>query len=130
MKHLETSCGITFANNSLRISYEPPEDSVMIDLSTIQSVELIQNLRNVKSNDCLFGLLNNTLTPMGARILRRSILQPSTREEILLSRYQAVEELSTEGELFFALRGGKSRWIDGLSLSGLWLTICSSKGLP
>lgn len=77
-----------------------------IDLSTIISLELIQNLYNVKSNESLFGLLNETLTPMGARLLRANILQPSTEEPKLIARYQAVEDLSTKEEMFFSVRQG------------------------
>ncbi|KFY34714.1 hypothetical protein V494_06535 [Pseudogymnoascus sp. VKM F-4513 (FW-928)] len=54
------------------------------------SLELIQNITNAKSKDCLFGLLNETLTPMGSRMLRSNILQPSTQENILKNRYEAV----------------------------------------
>ncbi len=77
-----------------------------IDLSTIVSLELIQNLYNAKSNDSLFGLLNETLTPMGARLLRANILQPSTEEPKLTGRYEAVEDLSTKEEMFFSVRKG------------------------
>ena len=79
---------------------------MMIDISTIQSLELIQNLEKPKSNDCLFGLLNETLTPMGSRVLRSNILQPLTDPDTLNSRYDAVEELTTKEEMFFATRAG------------------------
>lgn len=80
----------------------------MIDTSTIHTLELIQNLQNAKSRDCLYGLMNETLTPMGARLLRTNILQPSTqKEDVLIRRYDAVEELSTKEEMFFATRSGK-----------------------
>lgn len=78
----------------------------MIDLSTIVSLELIQNLQNAKSKDCLFGILNETLTPMGARLLRSNILQPSTEIAKLNTRYDAVEELSSNEGMFFAVRQG------------------------
>jgi len=65
----------------------------MIDLSTIQSLELIQNVQNTKSKDCLFGLMNETLTPMGSRILRSSILQPSTNLDVLSRRYDAQDKV-------------------------------------
>lgn len=78
----------------------------MIDLSTIISLELIQNLQNAKSKDCLFGLLNETQTPMGSRLLRSNILQPSTDAEKLSARYDAVEELSTKEEMFYSVRQG------------------------
>lgn len=81
---------------------------MVIDASTIYSLELVQNLQNPKSRDCLFGLLNETLTPMGSRLLRSSILQPLTDVEILNTRHDALEELTTKEEVFFATRAGWS----------------------
>lgn len=78
----------------------------MIDLSTIHALELIQNLQNQKSRDCLFGLLNETLTPMGSRLLRSNILQPLTDPDTLNIRYDALEELTTKEAMFFATRQG------------------------
>lgn len=79
---------------------------MMIDLSTIRSLELIQNLQNSKSRDCLFGLLNETLTPMGSRLLRSNILQPLTDPEVLKRRFDALEELTIKEDMFFAIRQG------------------------
>ena len=79
----------------------------MIDVSTIYSLELVQNLQNSKSKDCLFGLLNATLTPMGARLLRNNVLQPLTDPEVLNTRYAAVDDLTMKEELFFATRAGQ-----------------------
>ena len=81
---------------------------MMIDLSTIVSLELIQNLQNANSKDCLFGLLNETLTPMGSRFLRSNILQPSTDNAKLIERYQALEELATKEEMFHNVRTGSA----------------------
>lgn len=80
----------------------------MIDLSTIQSLELIQNIQKPRSKDCLFGLLNETLTPMGSRLLRSCILQPSTQADLLTQRYDAVEEFTTKQDMFFQTRQGGS----------------------
>ncbi len=79
----------------------------MIDMFTIQSLELIQNIQNVKSKDCLFGVMNETLTPMGSRLLRSTILQPSTQEDVLNQRYDAVHELSIKEDTFFLTRLGQ-----------------------
>lgn len=79
---------------------------MMIDLSTIASLELIQNLQNPKSKDSLFGLLNHTLTPMGSRLLKSHLLQPSTNALTLEKRYDALEELATREDVFFAVRQG------------------------
>ena len=80
---------------------------MMIDISTIQSLELIQNLHVAKSKDCLFGLLNETLTPMGSRMLRSNILQPSTQTtHTLIPRLDALDELTAKEDMFFEIRKG------------------------
>lgn len=83
-----------------------------MDLSTIVSLELIQNLQNAKSEDSLLGLLNETLTPMGARLLRANILQPCTEKSKLLARYDAVEDLSTKEDMFISVRQALKGFID------------------
>ncbi|KAI9697615.1 MAG: MutS protein msh4 [Candelina mexicana] len=108
LKYIEFALSITFSFHSLRIKYEPSEGSMFIDLSTINSLELIQNLQDAKSRDCLFGLLNQTLTPMGSRLLRSNILQPLTEVKTLESRFDALEELTTKEDTFFAARQGSS----------------------
>ena len=82
----------------------------MIDLSTISSLELIQNLQDSKSRHSLLGLLRQTQTPMGMRFLRSNILQPSTDSEKLTERYEALQELSSKEEMFSAIRQGKVAW--------------------
>lgn len=98
---------MTFTFHSLRIKFEASQGSMMIDLSTAASLELIQNLQNAKSRDCLFGLLNETQTPMGSRLLRANILQPPTELEKIATRYDAVEELSSKEDMFYAIREGQ-----------------------
>ena len=112
LKYVELALSKTFPARSLRIKYEPSEGSMMADLSTVRSLELVQNLTNPKSKDCLFGLLNETLTPMGGRLLRSNILQPLTKEETLGTRYDALEELSTKEEMFFAVRQALKPFLD------------------
>ncbi|KAI9693834.1 MAG: MutS protein msh4 [Bathelium mastoideum] len=113
LKYVEHAMSTTFPFHSLRIKYEPSEGSMMIDISTIRSLELIQNLENSRSSDCLFGLLNNTLTPMGSRLLRGNILQPLTALDTLKLRYDALEELTTKEEMFFATRTALKNSLDG-----------------
>ncbi|KIH91946.1 hypothetical protein SPBR_01258 [Sporothrix brasiliensis 5110] len=94
MKFLTDDMGIDFDDHSVRIKYQPPSDAMMISLPTIRSLELIQNAINSRSKDCLYGLLNRTTTPMGSRVLRSNILQPSTLAAVLNPRYEAVGELA------------------------------------
>jgi DNA mismatch repair protein MSH4 len=108
MKYVGIKHGIQFPFHSLRVTYQPSEGSVMIDISTTYSLELIQNIENAKSKQCLFGLLNETQTPMGARYLRTNILQPSTDLDKINARLDAVEELSSKEDMFWATRQGLS----------------------
>jgi DNA mismatch repair protein MSH4 len=104
LKFIEFQHGKIFQFHSLRVKYEPSEATMTIDVATICSLELIQNVQNSKSKLCLYGLLNETLTPMGGRLLRSNILQPSTNVRTITKRYDAVEELTTKEEMFFAVR--------------------------
>lgn len=106
IQYVELELNRVFMAQSLRIRFEPSQGSMSIDLPTIFSLELIQNLHMRKSKENLYGLLNETLTPMGARLLRASLLQPSTEESKILARYDAVEDLSTKEEMFASVRQG------------------------
>ncbi|KAL1793239.1 hypothetical protein ACET3X_008221 [Alternaria dauci] len=112
LKYIDLGMGMAFSLHSLRMRYEPSEGSMMIDVSTIYSLELVQNLRDPKSKDCLFGLLNETSTPMGARLLRSNILQPLTDPEVLNTRYAAVNDMTTKEELFFATQAALRNFLD------------------
>ncbi|KAI0016423.1 DNA mismatch repair protein-like protein muts [Xylariomycetidae sp. FL0641] len=113
IKYIELSCHVSFVSHSLRIKYQPSEDTMMIDISTIHSLELIQNLQNAKSKDCLFGLLNETCTPMGSRMLRSNILQPSTQvDNTLLPRYNALNELTMKEDMFHEIRKALRGFLD------------------
>jgi len=79
----------------------------MIDLSTIHCLELIQNIHEPRSKDCLFGLLNECSTPMGSRMLRSNIIQPSSQvESTLMPRYDALDELTMKEDMFYDIRKG------------------------
>lgn len=106
MKYSELGLSTTFAPQTLRIKFESSEGSMMIDPSTIASLELIQNLQNSKSRDSLYGLMNETLTPMGARFLKSNILQPSTDAEKIRKRHEALSELTVKEDLFSSVRSG------------------------
>ncbi|KAK2754230.1 MutS protein msh4 [Arachnomyces sp. PD_36] len=125
LKYVELELSKSFAFHSLRIKYEPSEGSMLIDLSTIISLELIQNLQNTKSKDCLLGLLNETLTPMGSRLLRSNILQPSTEPEKLNGRYDALEELTTKEEMFYSVRQALKSFVDA---DRILTSLCAPSG--
>ncbi|KAL8349373.1 hypothetical protein RB601_001875 [Gaeumannomyces tritici] len=111
-KYVESEARVRIAPNSVAIQYEPADDTMMIDVSSIHSLELLQNAQNARSRNSLFGLLNHTLTPMGARYLRSSILQPSTKRKLIEPRQNAVKELSEFQGLFYDVRNALKRLPD------------------
>lgn len=119
LKYVELVLLFSFSFHTLRIKYEPSQGAMMIDLSTMRSLELIQNLLNAKSKNCLYGLLNQTLTPMGTRLLKSNVLQPSTDQDILEKRWDALEELTVKEDVFFAVRQGLIPWIP--FFDSIWL---------
>ena len=59
---------------------------------------------NVRSKHSLFGLLNHTITKMASRLLRSTILSPSTSIEVIDTRLDVVAELYDNEERFHAIR--------------------------
>ncbi|KAL5092472.1 hypothetical protein Trisim1_001725 [Trichoderma cf. simile WF8] len=105
MKYIDRQFNLSFSPQSLRIRYQPSEDTMMIDISAMQSLEVMRNLKSAKSKECLFGLLNHTLTPMGSRVLRNNMLQPPTDfDGFIKTRYDALEEMVTNEEMFHEIR--------------------------
>ena len=55
-------------------------NALYLDASTVTNLELLQNMRDPRSDHTLFGVLNYTRTPGGTRLLRSNILQPPCGE--------------------------------------------------
>ncbi|KAK5988467.1 MutShomolog 4-like protein [Cladobotryum mycophilum] len=118
MTYIEHHFTMSFSPHSLRIKYQPSDDTMMIDIATIQSLEIMQNLKNPKSKESLLGLLNHTLTHMGFRMLRSNLLQPPTvYESFIEHRYQAVQELVSNEEIFRETRKALKSFDDVEKLS-------------
>ncbi|KAF9910598.1 MutS protein msh4 [Linnemannia zychae] len=104
MQHIEESRHAVFLNHSVRFKYQICQGSMVIDCATARNLELTINLSSRNDKDTLFGTLNETLTPMGARLLRSNILQPLTDERTILTRLDCVQELSQVEDRFYALK--------------------------
>ncbi|MDQ4078575.1 MAG: DNA mismatch repair protein MutS, partial [Chloroflexota bacterium] len=61
-----------------------------LDPATRRNLELTESMRG-GSKDCLLGVLNETVTAMGARLLRQWVGQPLLHLEVLEARLDAVE---------------------------------------
>ena len=69
-----------------------PKDEVMLmDESTVHNLELFQTSDNSSRQFTLLGQMDNTRTPMGARMLRRWLSAPLIKKENIKSRHNCVE---------------------------------------
>ena len=64
-----------------------------IDRHTAASLELIANARDGNHKQSLFGILNNTRTAVGARLLRANLLRPLADIDTIKMRHGLVELL-------------------------------------
>src|SRR5579875_2312985 len=69
------------------------ENYMVLDAHTQRNLDLLQGARSGSLQGSLLGVLDHTLTPMGARQLRRAITQPLLDLNQLEARLEGVEEL-------------------------------------
>ena len=65
----------------------------ILDLSTLQNLEILENIRDKSSRGTLLSVLDHTLTRMGSRLLKQWITHPLREPEKIQSRIDAVDEL-------------------------------------
>ncbi|XP_033098705.1 mutS protein homolog 4-like [Anneissia japonica] len=112
LKYVEFIQNIVYAPSSLKVVFKGSEQTTMIDASTAKNLELVQNLRDPRSDDTLYGVLNCTKTVGGARLLRSNILQPLYDQETINMRLEVVSELTQNEELFYNLQTVLARFLD------------------
>jgi len=71
---------------------ERHEDSVILDASSRQNLEITQNLTGGHENTLAF-IFDHTATPMGSRLLRRWLNRPLRSHTVLKERQNAVSTL-------------------------------------
>src|SRR4051812_28339356 len=82
--------------------------TVPLDEMTRRNLELVEPLRGTGTAGTLLEVLDHTATPMGARLLRRSLLAPLRQVDAIRARHDAVEVLVKETR-------GRERLRDALS---------------
>jgi DNA mismatch repair protein MutS len=80
------------AKNLTRISFYQRGDFLTLDQTTLRHLEILEPLRHdAPRNSSLYGALNRTMTPMGARLLRNWVSQPLATVQPIWLRQDAVE---------------------------------------
>jgi DNA mismatch repair protein MutS len=76
------------------VSYFEPNDYLILDSPTVRNLELVETLGGSRSQT-LLGVLDETVTGMGSRLLKQWILRPSMKLGELNARLDSVNELKT-----------------------------------
>ncbi len=80
------------ASHLTEISYFEPSEFLVLDSTTVNNLELVGG-SNGATQHSLVGVLDQTLTGMGARLLRQWILRPSVKLGEIEARLDSVDEL-------------------------------------
>lgn len=72
--------------------YFEPQDNLILDLVTVRNLELVDCLSNTGGRS-LLDVIDETVTGMGARLLRSWLLRPCVRRSEVEARLGAVDEL-------------------------------------
>ncbi len=102
LNYVEETQGGT-ADHITDISAFRKGDYLILDRMTQRSLELVDTMRNTSTDGSLLSVLDETLTPQGARMLRRRILTPLKDKERIQARLDAVQELVDGPQLREAL---------------------------
>ena len=74
-----------------RLSFYQRSDFLALDYTTLRHLEILEpQHRDAPRNACLYGALNKTATPMGARLLRNWLSQPLAAVEPIRQRQETV----------------------------------------
>jgi len=76
-----------------RISFYRRSDFLTLDYTTLRHLEILEpQHHDAPRNASLYGALNRTATPMGARLLRQWLSQPLAAVAPILRRQEAVQQ--------------------------------------
>ena len=79
-----------------KVKIEASKDHLRMDIHTQRNLELVETIRQKNRNYSLIWLLDKTKTAMGARLLKKYILNPLIDKNKIEKRYEIVDTLLKE----------------------------------
>jgi DNA mismatch repair protein MutS len=99
-QHLRRDC-----QHLTSLSFYQPADFLILDATTLRHLEILEPLhRDAPRNASLYGVLNRTATPMGARRLRDWLSQPLSSVKAITWRQEGVQHFLDRGEAMEGFR--------------------------
>jgi DNA mismatch repair protein MutS len=93
------------------VSYFEPNDFLLLDAPTVRNLELVEALDGTRSRT-LLGVLDETVTGMGSRLIKQWLVRPSMKIGELNARLDSVEEMKSALILRDRLRSELKRVAD------------------
>ncbi|USN44057.1 MAG: DNA mismatch repair protein MutS [Candidatus Woesearchaeota archaeon] len=78
-----------------KIKYIALSQNMILDSISLRNLEIVENLYAKDGKKTLFGILNNTKTNAGARLLKKHLTAPLLDKKALEERLEGVEEMNT-----------------------------------
>ncbi len=79
-------------------------DTMILDAATLRNLELTRSAADRGKRGTLLGLLDETLTGMGGRLLKKWVLSPLIQKEAVDYRAESVQELVDNSEVLTMLK--------------------------
>ncbi|TYB31900.1 MAG: DNA mismatch repair protein MutS [Candidatus Mcinerneyibacterium aminivorans] len=90
LKHIENTQKGKL-HNICNIENEEKKEYLSIDAKTWRNLEIFKNIQNGTEKNTLYEVLNENITPMGRRTLRRWMRKPLMEKQKLQKRWKAVD---------------------------------------
>ncbi|KAM7284540.1 mutS protein homolog 4 [Ixodes scapularis] len=123
VQYVEGMQNVTCTPHSIKIIFNSGKGVTRLDCTTVRELELLVNKMAPRSGASLFGILNHTRTPGGARLLRVNVLQPPCDKDAVAQRQQAVREILDEEEFFYGLQFLLDKMVDLEPLLGFLVQV-------
>jgi len=101
-------------------------NNLIIDEATRASLELTRTLREGRRDGSLLDVIDETVSPMGARLLAEWLSNPLTEIKLIEARLDAVEELAHDAALCRGIRDELSKVYDLQRLTAKVATLRAS----
>ncbi len=79
-----------------KITLRTDEQTMLLDAGTFRNLELVKNIRDGSTRGTLLSVIDKTITPMGARLLRAWLKTPLLQVNMIEKRLEAIERLNND----------------------------------
>lgn len=77
-----------------KIEYINMNTNMILDSISLRNLEITESIFSKDKNKTLFGIVNNTKTPAGARLLKKHLTSPLINKKQIEARLDAIEEIN------------------------------------